>query len=190
MTMASGDKDGVGNVADPTSHLINGAWAGDWVLDPSRSSVGFRSTSLWGLVKVKGTFSSVRGEGSLGSDGEVTGRVVIDATSVDTGKAKRDNHLRSDDFFHAATHPEITYAVSAITPVGAGRVRVTGDLTILDQTRPLELNATLEEADADAATVVTTGELDRSAWGISFKKMGMTKMATGIEARLRFTRPT
>jgi hypothetical protein len=43
-------------IANPTDHLISGAWVGDWVLDPNRSAVRFRSTSAWGLVKVTGRF--------------------------------------------------------------------------------------------------------------------------------------
>src|SRR5258707_5778692 len=138
MSVASGDE---GPAVDPSIHLPSGTWAGDWVLDSSRSSLHFRSSSLWGLVKVRGQFSNMRGEGSLGLDGTATGRLQIDASSVDTGKDKRDTHLRSDDFFHASTHPEITYSVFGITPDGPARVRVTGELTIVDHTHPLELTA-------------------------------------------------
>jgi polyisoprenoid-binding protein YceI len=185
--LASG---GEGSATDPIDHLTSGTWAGDWVVDPSRSSLRFRSTSLWGLIKVKGQFSSLRGAGSLGQDGTATGRLEIDASSIDTGNKKRDTHLRSDDFFHTSTHPEITYTVSGITPDGPSRVRVTGELSIVDHSHPLELTATLEEADPTGATVATEAELDRSTWGIDFKKMGMTKMATRVEGQLRFTRPS
>lgn len=189
MTVPSGDEEGPAPGEDPTTHLTSGVWEGQWALDPSRSSVGFRSTSFWGLVKVKGQFSTLRGEGSLGADGSGTGRLVIDASSVNTGNKKRDDHLRSKDFFDAAAHPEITYVASAVARAGERRVRVTGNLTILDQTRSLEIDALLEDADSTGATVVSTGQLDRSAWGIAFRKMGMTKMTTGFEANLRFTRP-
>jgi polyisoprenoid-binding protein YceI len=186
MSVAPGDE---AAAPDPSDHLTSGTWAGDWVLDPGRSALNFVSSSLWGLVKVKGQFSNVHGEGSLAPDGTATGKLEIDASSVDTGNKRRDNHLRSDDFFHASTHPEITYTVSRITPAGSGRVRVTGELTIVDHTHPLEVTASLEEADPTGATVCTEAELDRSTWGIDFKKMGMTKMATRVEGRFRFIRP-
>jgi polyisoprenoid-binding protein YceI len=175
--------------ADSTEHLTSGAWAGDWVLDPNRSSVQFRSTSMWGLVKVAGQFSNLRGAGSLGSDGAATGTLEIDASSLDTGNKRRDKHLRSDDFFHVATHPQISYTVSGITPDGSGRVRVTGQLQIIDQTHPVELTATLEETDPTGATLATEAELDQSTWGIH-SKMGMVARTTRIEGRLRFTRPS
>jgi polyisoprenoid-binding protein YceI len=189
MSVASGHEGAAAGAPDPTDHLTSGTWAGNWILDPSRSSLNFVSSGLWGLVKVKGQFSTVRGEGSVAQDGSATGKLEIDASSVDTGKEKRDKHLRSDDFFGTSTHPEITYTVTGITPAGSGRVRVTGELTIADHTHPLELEATLEEADPTGATVSTETELDRSTWGIDFKKMGMTRMATRVEGRFRFTRP-
>jgi polyisoprenoid-binding protein YceI len=60
-------------------------FAGEWVLDGSRSSISFRSSSLWGLMKVKGTFTGLRGEGHVDPSGSVRGQVVIEAASVDTG---------------------------------------------------------------------------------------------------------
>jgi polyisoprenoid-binding protein YceI len=175
--------------ADPTDHLGSGAWVGDWVLDPNGSSVQFRSTSMWGLVKVAGTFSALRGAGSLGRDGAATGILEIDASSVNTGNKRRDKHLRSDDFLHAASHPKLTYTVSGIIPDGSHRVRVTGELRVIDHTHPVELTATLEETDPTGATLATEVELDQSTWGIH-SKMGMVARTTRIEGRLRFTRPS
>jgi polyisoprenoid-binding protein YceI len=174
---------------DPTDHLTNGTWAGDWVLDPAASSVRFHSASFWGLVKVAGHFANLRGAGSLGPDGAVTGKLQIDAASLDTGNKRRDKHLRTDDFFDVETHPEITYTVSGITPDGPGRARVAGDLTIGHHTHPLELVATLEEADPSGATLATEAELDRFTWGVDFNKVGMVGKMAQVEARLRFTRP-
>jgi polyisoprenoid-binding protein YceI len=174
---------------DPTDHLTSGTWAGDWVLDPSRSSLRFHSASFWGLLKVSGHFATLSGAGSLGRDGTATGRLAIDAASLDTGNKRRDKHLRTDDFFDVATHPEIIYTVSGITPDGPGRARVAGELTIGQHTHPLELVATLEEADADGATLATEAELDRFTWGVDFDKLGMVGKTTRVEARLRFTRP-
>jgi polyisoprenoid-binding protein YceI len=143
---------------------------------------------MWGLIKVTGHFSSVRGEGSLDRHGTATATVEIDASSVDTGNKRRDKHLRSDHFFDAATHPKFTYTVSGITPDGPGRIRITGELRVLGHTHPLELAASLEEADSAGATVSTVVELDRSRWGVDFNKLGAIGMTTRVEARLRFTR--
>ena len=64
-----------------------------------------RSKSVWGLVPVKGAFREVTGHGTVTPAGEVSGRIEIGAASVDTGNAKRDKHLRSDDFFLSDNRP-------------------------------------------------------------------------------------
>jgi polyisoprenoid-binding protein YceI len=162
--------------------------AGTWELDAEGSSVTFVSTSLWGLTKVKGRFTGLSGGGSVGTDGSVSGELVIDARSVSTGKAKRDTHLRSDDFFKTSSQPEITYRASAVTPLGAQTARVTGTLTVAGTTRPLEVEARVEEIDDAGATVSTHLDIDRSDWGVTFRKMGMTKMSTPVEVTARLRR--
>ena len=176
------------STADPTDHRSDGDWAGDWVLDPDESSVRFGSTSVWGLVKVTGRFTTLRGAGSLDRAGTATGTLVIDGSSVDTGNKRRDTHLRSDHFFDTATHPEITYTVASITPDGQDRVRIVGELTVVDTTRPLEVSATIDGADTNAATLSIEVELNRSSWGIDFNKLGAVGTTTRLDVRLRFTR--
>src|SRR6202042_1670696 len=106
MTQANGDS--------VPAQLDSAALAGTWVLDPARSTVRLRSKSMWGLVPVKGTFGTVTGEGTVSPEGEISGTVTVDAASVDTGTAKRDQHLRSGDFFAVDTYPNIVFAVDEI----------------------------------------------------------------------------
>jgi polyisoprenoid-binding protein YceI len=167
--------------------LTTGTWIGHWVLDPERSSVRLRAASMGGLVKATGRFAELRGEGTWDDDGTATGTLVIDAASLDTGNKRRDKHLRSNDFFDVATHPEITYTISGITPESLGQVRVTGELRIVDHTHPLALTATLEDADPTGATLATESALDRTRWGIG-PKTGILGKTAWIDARLRFTR--
>ena len=162
--------------------------ASSWQLDGERSSVAFRSTSLWGLWPVKGRFTGLSGGGTNGADGAVNGELVIDATSVTTGNPKRDTHLRSDDFFKTSSHQEIVYKASGITPISGDRVRVSGVLTIGGISRPLDFDARLEEADEAGATVSARLDIDRAAWDVTFRKMGMTKMATPVDVVARFRR--
>lgn len=143
---------------------------------------------MWGLVKPRGQFRTVQGQGSVTADGGVNGELVIDVESVHTGIGKRDNHLRSADFFDAAQHPHITYTVTGVSNVEDDRATVEGTLEIAGQTRPLQLEARLRDVEADALTVTASLELDRSDWGITWKKMGMTKMSTPVEVVARFTR--
>ncbi len=159
---------------------------GHWVLDGERSSVTFRSTSLWGLIRVKGRFTAARGEAQAALDGAASGQLVVDAASVETGNKKRDTHLRSADFFDVAAHPEVTYEVSQATLTGTDSVRLVGVLSVAGQRRPLELDATLSERDDTGLTIVAATTVDRSQFGLSWKKMGMTKMATPVAITARF----
>jgi polyisoprenoid-binding protein YceI len=59
----------------------------------------------------------------------------VDATTIDTREPQRDEHLRSADFLDVANHPSITFRSKQITAAGAGRFKVTGDLTIRGVTR-------------------------------------------------------
>jgi polyisoprenoid-binding protein YceI len=78
--------------------LVDGALAGEWVLDPRRSSIRLKSRSMWGLAPVNGVFSEVSGNGTVSADGEVSGTVRVAAASIDTRNARRDAHLRSAGF--------------------------------------------------------------------------------------------
>jgi len=164
-------------------------FAGDWVLDGAQSAVTFRSSSLWGLVKVSGRFTDLRGEGSFGADGTVRGRLVMKAESVRTGMKQRDKHLRSADFFDVAKHPEIVFELSGLTAPDAVHLQLAGTLTVAGNSHPLEFAAQLADASAGAVTITAETTLDRSAWGISFRKSGMTNMSTGVRVSARFTRP-
>ncbi len=82
--------------------------AGVWQLVPTRSSVRFKNKTFWGgLATVTGTFGDVSGTGQVGSNGAVSGgRLEIGASSLKTGIGKkRDEHLRSADFFDVENHP-------------------------------------------------------------------------------------
>jgi polyisoprenoid-binding protein YceI len=162
-------------------------FAGDWVLDGARSSISFRSSSLWGLVKVKGTFTGLRGEAHIDPTGEVRGQLVVDASSVETGNKKRDNHLRSDDFFAVDKHPEITFELNGIVP-GSDQHQLNGTLDIIGNSRPLDLAAEVQDQDESGLTLHAHTTVDRSQWGVSYRKSGMTNMNTQLEITARFNR--
>jgi len=73
-------------------------YAGTWKLDPSKTSVRFRTKAAW-AVPVRGTAKAVRGEALVGPEGDAHGRLVVDAGSFFTRNKKRDEDLRSTDFF-------------------------------------------------------------------------------------------
>jgi polyisoprenoid-binding protein YceI len=145
---------------------------GTWTLDPSATTIELHTKAMWGLAKVTGHFTAVEGSAVVGSDGSVSGTLVIDAASVNTGTAKRDEHLRTKDFFEVDTYPTFAYEVSAVTPAADGTFAVSGTFTVHGQTRPLDLVATAVFAEPDRATVTATADIDRTQWGLNWTKMG------------------
>ena len=162
-------------------------FAGEWALDGTRSSILFRSSSLYGLFKVKGVFHDLRGGALIEPDGHVRGELVVNASSVDTRSKKRDTHLRSDDFFDVAKYPEIVFELSGIAP-GPDQHRLSGTLRIIGNSQPLDLAVRIQDNDASGLTLDATTTVDRSLWGVNFRKNGMVKMDTGLEISARFNR--
>jgi polyisoprenoid-binding protein YceI len=80
---------------------------GSWRLDPARSSVVFHVRHFYGLMTVKGEFADYDGTLDLGAAPAV--ELTIQAISLDTKLAKRDEHLRSKDFFDVARHPQVRF---------------------------------------------------------------------------------
>ena len=111
-----------------------------WDFDLSHSSVNFHVRHLM-VSKVHGRFSLWSGKLELDEQDLTKSRlqVEIDATSVDTKEAKRDEHLRSADFFDTATFPKLTFKSTKIEKDGDD-YKVTGDLTIKDVTKSVTLD--------------------------------------------------
>lgn len=109
--------------------------AAEWKVDKAHSSVGFSVTHMV-ISKVTGKFEDFDGkvnwDGKYLEDGSV--EFSVDVASVDTDNEKRDNHLKSDDFFDAEKYPEMTFKSNKITADG-NSFSMTGDLTIRDVTR-------------------------------------------------------
>ncbi len=114
---------------------------GDYVLDPAHTRIGFVARHAM-VTKVRGAFTEFEGAAHLdGSDpSRSSARVTIQAGSIDTGVAQRDQHLRTNDFLDVPDFPTITFAVTAVEPRGDGEYRVTGDLTIKGTTRPVSID--------------------------------------------------
>jgi polyisoprenoid-binding protein YceI len=166
--------------------LKDGTLAGSWTLDGSRSTIGLRSKSMWGLVPVKGTFREVAGNGVVSPDGQVSGTITVGAASIDTKNKKRDTHLRSADFFDSDNHPQITVSASGFAPSGQG-VTVAGTLTVRDQTRPLTFDATVA-VDGDEVWLDTEIEVNRGDFGLTWNQVGMASMHNTITVHAVFTR--
>ncbi|WP_333775097.1 YceI family protein [Streptomyces sp. IBSBF 3136] len=161
---------------------------GIWRLDPAASVVSLRHKTFWGLVTVKGAFAAVTGRGEVRPDGSAAGTVTLEVASLDTGNAKRDEHLRSADLLAAGDHPEITFDVRSAERLDGDDVRVSGQLTVRGVSRPLTLIARLTSATADALALEAEFTVDRDQFGVTWNQLGMMRGLTTVTATLRFTR--
>jgi polyisoprenoid-binding protein YceI len=94
------------------------------------------------VSNVKGDFTKVKGAVTM-DDKDVSNlnvELTIDAASVNTGHAKRDEHLRAADFFDVAKYPTITFVSKRVMKDGPDRLKVTGDLTMHGVTREVTVN--------------------------------------------------
>jgi len=113
-----------------------------WQIDPAHTAAGFAVKHLM-ISTVRGQFKGVNGT-VVWDDQDVsksTIDVTIDARTIDTSEPKRDEDLRSDKFFDTAKYPAITFKSKKIENVSAGKLKVTGDLTIRGTTRSVVLTA-------------------------------------------------
>ncbi len=119
------------------------AHASDWEIDAGHSRVGFAIRHMM-VSTVHGTFDKYTGSVAV-DDADTTKSKVhldIDAASINTGNSKRDEHLRSPDFFDTAKYPKLTFESTKIEKRGADGLIVTGNLTIKNVTKPVVLTIT------------------------------------------------
>jgi polyisoprenoid-binding protein YceI len=111
-----------------------------WIIDPDHS-VGAFSIGHLMVAHVHGQMNNVTGTISFDPP-DVAGLTVefeIGVRSILTGIQKRDDHLKSQDFFHADENPKITFKSSKAERTGFTSCKVSGDITIHGITRPLTL---------------------------------------------------
>ena len=167
--------------------LQDAALAGDWTLDASRSAIGLRSKSMWGLVPVKGAFGKFSGQGTVSPEGEVRGTISVVSASVDTKNAKRDTHLRSDDFFKSDAYTSITFTVDEIRPSDNG-VTVSGTLKVRDRTKSVSFEATADASGEGQVAFDAQVPVNRGDFGLNWNQMGMASMQNTITVHAVFTR--
>ncbi len=166
-----------------------GAAAGDWVLDPAGSRVEFHVRHFWGAVTVHGSFGQITGQGTVGADGSVTGRLTLAAASLSTKNKSRDKHLRSADFFDAANHPQAALTLTAASPAGPATLACQGTLEAAGNAMPIEFTAHVDEVSADAVTLRAEVMVDRTAYGMTWSPLGMASAMARGTALARFVRP-
>jgi polyisoprenoid-binding protein YceI len=157
---------------------------GRWRIDPTRSSVEFRTPTLWGLATVTGRFK--RYEGTLDLQHNPAIELTIEAASLDTNLGFRDRHLRSGDFFDVENHSQVRFVSDSVTLEGE-RLTVRGRLHAAGESIPLELDANVrrigDELEVDAETLADHGEL-----GMSHGLLGMIRSPSELIVHGRLIR--
>jgi len=147
--------------------------AGTYALDKGHTTIEFVGRHLM-ITKVRGRFTAFDGQIVIGESPEDSSvEVTIETASVDTSDEKRDGHLRSPDFLDVETFPAITFRSSKVDVGRGGSVKVTGDLTVKDVTRPVTLDVEFDGAQADPWGGQRLGfsahtDIDREDWGLTW----------------------
>lgn len=154
------------------------ALAAEYTVDKVHSYVGFKVTHMM-VSSVKGEFHDY--DATIDYDAakpeKSSVQAAIKVASIDTNNQKRDDHLRSEDFFDAEKFPEIKFVSKSVKASGKNKLVVTGDLTIRDVTKevkiPLEARGPVNNPFAPGATKVGfSGELtvNRHDYNVKWNK--------------------
>jgi polyisoprenoid-binding protein YceI len=155
----------------------NSAWAAEYEIDPSHSSVGFKVKHL-AISSVPGKFAEFKGTFSFDPSNIEASKAdaTITATSIDTGDKKRDDHLRGGDFLDTSAHPAISFKSSKVEKVSDSEFKAHGDLSIHGVTKPVVLDVTFGGAVKDPwgkerAAFVATTKINRKDFGLTWSKV-------------------
>jgi polyisoprenoid-binding protein YceI len=175
-------------MASTQALLSNPASVGVWNIDPTRSTIGFRAKSMWGVAPVTGRFTEFSGEGQITDAHTIFGRIDIKAASIDTKLRKRDEHLRSADFFEVDAYPDISIVVTAAEAITGDTVDLRAQLTVKTTTAPLPLRAKVTVLDNGAVRVSAQATIDRKDFGVNGNLLGMVGDKATISGDVVFRR--
>ena len=159
--------------------LVSGvaAFGQDWTIDRAHSAAQFSVRHLM-VSTVRGHFGrltgTVRYDSAKPADASV--QAEVDVSTIDTREAKRDAHLKSADFFDAANHPTITFKSTKVEPAGAGKLKVTGDLTIRGTTKQAVfdvegLSEPIKDRGGLRMGATATAKINRKDFGIVWNRL-------------------
>lgn len=162
-----------------------------WNIDSAHTHIGFSVKHMM-VTTVRGQFKSYRGTFALDASDftRSTFSGEIDVTSIDTGNAQRDAHLRTGDFLDAEAHPTIGFTSSRVEAKGDGEFVVHGDLTIRGVTRPVALDVEFLGTSKNpygqtVAGIAARGTINRKDFGVNFNALLETGgVAVGEKVKL------
>jgi polyisoprenoid-binding protein YceI len=146
-----------------------------WQIDPAHTAAGFAVRHLM-ISTVRGQFKGVTGS-VVWDDQDISKSLIdvtIDAKTIDTSEPKRDEDLKSEKFFDVAKYPTITFKSKRIENVSAGKLKVTGDLTIHGVTKEVVLdvegpsNAVKDPWGNTRVAASATTKVNRQDYGVKW----------------------
>ena len=145
-----------------------------WNFDTSHSEIGFSVTHML-ISETDGYFKDYSGSVVSSNDDFQNATIKFDAksTSIFTDNEKRDNHLRSDDFFDAEKYPTLSFESTSFTKVDGKNYKLVGNLTIKGITKEVTLSAKYNGTIKDPwgntrAGFKISGEVDRFDYGLTW----------------------
>jgi len=148
-----------------------------WEIDSAHSGAHFSVRHLM-IATVRGEFRKVTGTINMDEKdiSKSSVEAVIDTTTIDTREERRDNHLKSADFFDVAKFPTITFKSKSVTRQGEGKLKVAGDLTLHGVTKPVILdvegltNQVKDQRGNLKTGAAVTTKINRSEFGLTWNR--------------------
>lgn len=159
-----------------------------WTIDKAHSKIGFNITHM-AVSEVEGNFKDF--DGSLVSKAADFNGAQVTFTaktaSIDTDIEKRDNHLKSPDFFDAAKYPEISFKGNLVKQ--GGKYKLKGDLTMHGVTKPIEFDVTyggtINTGKGEKAGFKISGKINRQDYGLTWNnKVPTGELVVGDEVEI------
>jgi polyisoprenoid-binding protein YceI len=148
--------------------------AGTYTIDPDSSHIGFEARHAM-VTKVRGSFFDFTGTAVLHGEDPALSKIAltIEVASLGTGNHKRDDHLRTNDFFDVSRYPQIHFVSTDVKRLSEETFELTGNLTIKAVTRPITLEFHFLGVVTDAWGNHCAGfegrtEVHRKDWGVNF----------------------
>lgn len=148
-----------------------------WTIDASHSNIQFTVTHMV-IAEVTGRFGEFSGSVTTTKDDftDAKAEVTIKVASINTDNAKRDEHLKADDFFDAAKFPEMKFFSKSVAKAADGRYIIDGDLTMKGVTKNVKLDAVYRGQVKDPWGGTRAGwkaksSLDRFDYGLTWNKL-------------------
>ena len=147
-----------------------------WNLDTAHTSLEFAVKHM-AISTVRGRLKATGGSVTTNDDGSLQSiEATLDAASIETGEAQRDGHLKSPDFLHTEEHPTISFKSTTIQKTGTNTYKVTGDLSIRGQAKPVTLDVETVNPIKDPwgltrAAASGTTKFSRKEWGLTWNQV-------------------